>query len=752
MKKFILLLILFGAYFSSQTSNAQMYCETYIEFKDALGNNYYPIPQVIITHSDSATHSANPITNFMGKAERPYGYLDSFILDTSMHDTDFTVNYFACGQWYSIDASYTKEYPNSWLRNLTMTITLPCVRPCNAAFYVSDYRLQYWGEYDFQAGQYGGTTQHEWHLGNGQIRSSENTSASYDTVGTVFIKHIMRDTVRGCVDSSIQILPFPADCNAGFYKNNNGFMNMRFTALRNNSSYSNHWLVDSVLVDSGGIFEHKFTSPGYHTVTLINSYQTQCADTATQLILANPQSCVIGMTYSKNNHIVTFEPDLLYIPYHYDFGDGDTGTYTGAFTHTYPIKSWSYLVVINDAKKECNQRTITLSIALTCDAKFTTNNPSNFVLSVNNNPVSNFTSRYKLSTGDSIIGNSGTFQINSPGTYSVTHDLYDANGLVHCTESKQFWVNSCGSIGNAPYDVRILGDIRFNGQQKNDYDSLRTYLIEYDSSAGTLIAVDSLTLYSAQNDSVYYAFTLPCNSAANYLVKAALLPGSKYYANYLPTYSISSSTWSNARLIRNPGYHFVDLIEGTNPGGPGFIGGLISQGANKKFKPLSGIQVNLFNDQGDPVAYTYSDANGAYSFDNITFRKYQVIVEELGKTSASYWVTLDANNPKVEDRNFEVNSTYVTILNTGISEPTLLTQHIYPNPAHDRLFVEWTENHAPIIQVSFYALDGRLLKSENIKARGVSQSELDISQLPQGLVMMRIQDGNVTQTIKLQIQ
>jgi len=752
MKKFILLLTLFGAFISAQTSSAQMRCDTRITFKDNAGKNFYPIPLVVITHTDSATHSSSPILNFMGVKQWTFNYLDSFTLDTSLQDTAFTVNYFVCGQWYKIDTSYTKEYPNSRERELNMTINVPCERPCDAGFYISDYRAQYWDEYNFYAGQTGSEIYHEWHLGNGVVSYSENPIATYDTVGTVYIKHIMRDTSRSCVDSSIQSIIFAPACNANFYYQDKGSNTYELTAIDNGSSYSHEWIIDNVSVGNGERYSHIFTTPGYHTIQHISSYGSQCSETETKTIYVSAGSCYIKLNTTKSYRQVTFMPELLNIPYHYDFGDGDTGTYTGVFTHLYPMQNANYRVRINDAYRLCNENTFFINIVLNCNARFSVSNPSSFTMHVSRSYNSPLSSRFRLSTGDTISGNSGNFTITTPGRYFVDHDMFDGQGIVQCHEVKEIWVNSCGVISISPFPFRLFGAVSFNGQYLNNYDSIRIYLIKQDPTAGTLTAIDSLTAYSSEDDTAYVDFTLPCDSMSNYFVKAALLPGSGLYSNYIPTYSYNSTRWSGANQVFPSGFVSVRMVAGTNPGGPGFIGGLISQGANKKFKPLSGVQVNLFTQSGDAVTYTFSDAMGAYSFDNIAYGKYEVTVEELGKTSASYWVTLDANNPKVEERNFEVNSNYVSILSTGMKEELSLLQNVYPNPAHDKLTIEWSDSYAAGYQVSFYALDGRLLKSEFVQPGASSQSELDISPLPRGLVMMLIQDGNITQLIKVQIQ
>jgi hypothetical protein len=73
--------------------------------------------------------------------------------------------------------------------------------------------------------------------------------------------------------------------------------------------------------------------------------------------------------------------------------------------------------------------------------------------------------------------------------------------------------------------------------------------------------------------------------------KAALLPGTPFYDDYLPSYYSGSLLWSGATPLLplsnaswwggcNIPHFYIDLIPGQNPVGPGFIGGLVREGAN----------------------------------------------------------------------------------------------------------------------------------------------------------------------------
>ncbi|NJN78631.1 MAG: hypothetical protein HC803_10165 [Saprospiraceae bacterium] len=107
-----------------------------------------------------------------------------------------------------------------------------------------------------------------------------------------------------------------------------------------------------------------------------------------------------------------------------------------------------------------------------------------------------------------------------------------------------------------------------------------------------------------------------------YLVKAALLPTDADYANYLPTYFIQSLNWSNAQYVGPVSWGLaafinIQLVAGNNPGGPGFIGGLVVNGAGRPItgdvtlvedittlEPMEGVSVLLLDANNNAVTHT----------------------------------------------------------------------------------------------------------------------------------------------------
>ncbi len=296
---------------------------------------------------------------------------------------------------------------------------------------------------------------------------------------------------------------------------------------------------------------------------------------------------------------------------------------------------------------------------------------------------------------------------NSSGFYSMT--------IPASWTSKMFLITipACGSVWNTGVFYTMGSNVTANsvvcGQAKHLYGNLmlgsvantgpaKVWLVKVQRNyptAGdtTLTAVDSNVLTSGG----YYDFMRVCAPNDTFLVKAALMTGHPSYTGYLPSYD-SSLTWSGARRyygsnftnFAGSGYN-IYLIPGINLGGAGFIGGSVLVGANKQAKvgdPLASRILILANaTTGAPVAYTYSDASGKFSFPSVGVGTYKLFGDAWGLYNVPLTVSITNTQKTVNNIIFEENYGENTFKGrfsaTAVGPVTgpLAEVSVYPNPA-----------------------------------------------------------------------
>ena len=318
--------------------------------------------------------------------------------------------------------------------------------------------------------------------------------------------------------------------------------------------------------------------------------------------------------------------------------------------------------------------------------------------------------------------------INGPGEYCVV--VTDATG---CVSTACYTVPPAESYG-------ISGTVY--EQDSSNLNSLLgyVYLIQYDPVEGALTAIDTTELVPLQGGAYYTFGDVP---AGDYLVKAALSEDSPGYANNLPTYYGNVLWWDEATTISipYPGQQFfpIILLPGDNPGGPGFIGGSVSDGANfqpgqvdyRDGDPISGVSVILLDEFGQPVGYDYTDEAGSFAFPNLEWGTYKVVVELLNYEQQYYIVTIGPDNPSESGLRFEVTEEGVVGAKTPVVEQSIT---VYPVPAGENIQLAFTsEVSGPaLFLVADYS--GRILLHQQATLQvGLQNVAINLSGLPVGV-------------------
>lgn len=351
--------------------------------------------------------------------------------------------------------------------------------------------------------------------------------------------------------------------------------------------------------------------------------------------------------------------------------------------------------------------------------------------------------------------NTNSYQQNpyvvfTSGTYNVCLTISDTISGCYNTSCQTITVGTVTPPSTISGYVFLDSTMQAPGGATN---AARVWLIQYDSLAGTLTAVDSQNITISSPNGMfagYYSFTGVAQG--DYLVKCALLSGPDYATN-LPTYYAGSLYWASATYAQpsNSNYNFT-LITGTNPGGPGFIGGLVSQGANKMSgAAIPNAQVMLLDINDNPIAYTYSDALGAFSFSNLAYGTYKIYTEVLNKTTSPVLVTISANHASENGVSVEINSTYVAGSVSALENNAYFQSvKVYPNPATDNASLNLNLKKAANVEVSLQNVMGQTIftQAANMSA-GEQVMPISLQNLPKGIYILKVMANGSAQEMKV---
>jgi PKD repeat protein len=532
-------------------------------------------------------------------------------------------------------------------------------------------------------------------------------------------------------------------CSADYLFFSNG-LTVDFLALSPAVSYE--WDLGDGTVVSGPFtnYNHTYAASGTYNTCLIVDGGQGCRDTVCKPVTVtggggNPGCDAFFFplpdTSSNPNPLTQLfiALDTSASSYFWDFGDGNNA-YVPFTQHTYAAAG-TYNVCLFVSTATCTDSFCT-SVQVgpppaICDAFYgwqaMGNNQVDFVAY---HPAVS----YAWDFGD---GNTGTGQQPShtyatAGTYNACLIVDDGMG---CQDTLCQMVST--TQVPPPPGGAVFGQV-FNGNfPATDFTA---YLIEFDSVAGTLTAVDTMVSVNQQG---FFFLQAP---TGDYLVKAALNATDPDYTSYLPTYYGDEMMWNNATMVNANMFPFVliNMIPGNNTGGPGFIGGLVLQGANKRGEgdPMEGMHVLLLDGNGDPVTHESTHTDGSFEFKNLAYGTYQVVVEMWGRTHDPYTVVIDAANPQASGIEFEVNDHEVVALGTTSIAPRDLGvegMRVYPNPSQGNMTLSYQLNKNAEVVTEVHDLMGkRMFYANNQQASGQQEVKLQLEGLSPGMYLLQL--------------
>lgn len=353
---------------------------------------------------------------------------------------------------------------------------------------------------------------------------------------------------------------------------------------------------------------------------------------------------------------------------------------------------------------------------------------------------------YAWSTG----ATTPTTQVSTAGHYTVT--VTNAAG---CTVSAFY------DLYDTPSTMYVQVQLEDSSAAPGNGVQARVYLIEYDpAQGGILTAIDTVDTYSWS--SFWGLASFENVAPGNYLVKAALLPNSTGYAEHLPTYYQDALLWSDATTVSvgalsnqpvQPNV-YIQMVEGQNPGGPGFVGGLVSEGANLtgggdeseslgEGDPYPGASVVLTLANGTPVAAAATGPDGKYSFGSLAWGTYILTLDIPGIEPVSITITIGPDQPSISNLDFKVddNSAVLPVQNLAGLAPV----RVSPNPAHEQITVVLPA--AAELTLTNTQGQTMLQKQEN-----AGTARLQLPQLPTGIYFMTIRMAGSSQILRVMIE
>ncbi len=508
-------------------------------------------------------------------------------------------------------------------------------------------------------------TTYFWDFGDGNTSTLQNPTHQYTTGGWYNVCFTIENQVTGniCVDTqcdSLYVGTMPSTCNSLFTispsPNSDYIFSFNNQSQVSGGSASYSWDFGDGQYTILNSPTHTFLRPGDFEICLTVTISTSpgnitCTSTYCDSVsIAVPTNCSAQFGYQNNGLEITYtSAGAYYYNYSWDLGDGSTSTLKN-LRHTYNAPgTYNVCLTIIDSITACTDTicksvTVNATTVNNCDAVFTAqNSPAGTFFWADSTTSNSLYYAWDFGDGSTSTAYNPTHNYIAVDTYYVCLTVTDTSN--NCSDTYCAYVAG-GSNTNTNNNYNLHG-LAFSDSSTGSWSEALIYLIEFDSLTQTLSVVDTQTTLNG-------FFSFQNVAAGNYLLKAALVPSAPAYADYLPTYYQSTLFWYDAATISVPTgpntFHSIYMIAGNNPGGPGFIGGNVNQGANKtEGDPLSDVQVMLLNMDDSPVGYTYSSSTGGFSFEDLAYGTYKVYAEVLGKPTYPNIVTISASKESVSD-------------------------------------------------------------------------------------------------------
>lgn len=530
-------------------------------------------------------------------------------------------------------------------------------------------------------------------------------------------------------------------------------------------------------------YVHNYSTDGIYTVKVIVTVvdtnngvgSVVCVDSSSKtdtLVLCNVGANAQYDTVLNGKVFFSVNNPNSFTNYAWNFGDGNTGN-GASVSHTYAQHN-KYTVTLTATNFKCN-KTVTLNnitpvngcsnIAGLMSYSIPPNQTGPYTVNFYANAnawQSNIGIYYTWDYGDGSSSSTSWTNANTSHSYS-NNGLYNVKLLIELYDSTN---NSTICKDSVIKQVRvgppidIWTEVVLDSVNTVQGDTFKIWLIQFDSATNILSAVDSVIRPRGNGISNYKITHAFINKpAGSYRVKAAPVDGPVTGTGYIPTYSTSALLWSNANVINHTSssssWGNILMQKGTVTSGPGFVGGNVSQGANKGTgSGIEGMNILLLDANGDVVTYAVTDANGDYNFDKIPTGTYTVHPEDMGYATTPASINITNGQATVKDINFERSKKDLTIKPkpAGIDDinSTTVNYEVYPNPAKDVVNIKWITKTNKAATITITDISGKNVYTG--QAAMSSNAVINVQSLQAGFYFLNIATEADTTTQKLVIE
>lgn len=276
------------------------------------------------------------------------------------------------------------------------------------------------------------------------------------------------------------------------------------------------------------------------------------------------------------------------------------------------------------------------------------------------------------------------------------------------------------------------------------------YVYLYRIIGNNIIAVDTT------NVTTFGYFTFSYIVQGEYLLKAGLTKGSFHYNQFFPTYYTNALKWNvSDHLLLADSNRFevnIHLNETTsNISGPASMSGFVMQTLkDASAQKMTNAEIVLLNDVFSPLIFSFSDANGKFSFSNLPYGIYYLLVESTGKYPLLLKVVLDENHPNINNLILEV-FTHAPMNIEEVEFNGIEVSLAYPNPTYNNINLKFRSGEPAIISLETISMTGEKLFSTLIEVSGTKTYTLPLTNYSSGVLFLSLKslDGKWSNTQKI---